>query len=165
MKVFLAKTTYYEHGRRGSKWFGGAPKFCPKIDLKVAWQINRFFCPKKGDLKKKKGPHSCCDGFSVQRSEYFSGQTCPNDINLPKILTQNRPKYMKLPKISTPYTNRGGPVPPGPPTSYAYDYEENLKLIVKVYYNSNITQRTSWIVHWDVPSLKKLLKRKKQSLL
>ena len=36
----------------------------------------------------------------------------------PKILTQNRPKYMKLPKIlpeiSTPNTNRGGQCPPPP---------------------------------------------------
>ena len=43
-------------------------------------------------------------------------------------------------------------------------YEENLKF-VKVNYNSNITQRMLWIVYWDVPSLKKLLKKKKQSLL
>ena len=34
-------------------------------------------------------------------------------------------------------------------------------------YDSNITQRMLWIriVYWDVPSLKKLLKKKKQSLL
>ena len=39
-------------------------------------------------------------------------------------------------------------------------YEENLKF-VKVNYNSNITQRMLWIVYWDVPSLKKLSKKKK----
>ena len=37
------------------------------------------------------------------------------DAKLPEILTQNRPKYLKLPKIlpeiSTPYTNRGGQCP------------------------------------------------------
>ena len=38
-------------------------------------------------------------------------------------------------------------------------YEENLKF-VKVNYNSNITQRMLWIIYWDVPSLKKLLKKK-----
>ena len=36
---------------------------------------------------------------------------------------------------------------------------ENLKF-VKVNYNNNITQRMLWIVYWDVPSLKKLLKKK-----
>ena len=40
-------------------------------------------------------------------------------MKLPEILTQNRPKYMKLPKIlpkiSTPYTNRGVGAPPPPP--------------------------------------------------
>ena len=73
--------------------------------------------------------HSCWEGFSVQHSEYFSGQTCPNDMNLPKILTQNRPKYMKspkiLPEISAPYTNRGSQCPPGPPTFYAYGPTQN----------------------------------------
>ena len=115
---------------------GGAPKFCPKNDLKVAWQINRFFCPTWGDLQKKKkkkgGLHSPWEGFSIQRWEYFTRQTCPNDMKLPKILMQycpknmklpeilmqNRPKYMKLPKILpeiwTPYTNRGGSAPPAP---------------------------------------------------
>ena len=39
-------------------------------------------------------------------------------------------------------------------------YEENLKF-VKVNYNSNTTQRMLWIVYWDVPSLNKLLKKKK----
>ena len=39
-------------------------------------------------------------------------------------------------------------------------YEENLKF-AKVNCNSNTTQRTLWIVYWDVPSLKKLLKEKK----
>ena len=39
-------------------------------------------------------------------------------------------------------------------------YEENLKF-VKVNHNSNITQRMLWIVYWDVPSLKKLLKKEK----
>ena len=34
-------------------------------------------------------------------------------------------------------------------------YKENLKF-VEVNYNSNITQRTLWIVYWDVPSLQKL---------
>ena len=33
------------------------------------------------------------------------------DAKLPEILTQNCPKYMKLPEISTPYTNRGGQCP------------------------------------------------------
>ena len=48
-------------------------------------------------------------------------------MKLYEILTQNRPKYMKLPEIWTPYTNRGGggggggeasafPAPPPPPT-------------------------------------------------
>ena len=78
--------------------------------------------------KKKKGLHSHWDGFSVQRLEYFPRQTCPNDMKLPKnmkspeILTQNRPKYIKLPKISTPYSNRGGgggQCPPAPPTPMA----------------------------------------------
>ena len=49
-------------------------------------------------------------------------------MKLPEILTQNRPKYMKLPKnlpeISIPYTNRGGGAVP-PPTSYAYDVNKN----------------------------------------
>ena len=40
-------------------------------------------------------------------------------MKLPEVLTQNRPKHMKLPKIlpeiATPYTNPGGPVPPWPP--------------------------------------------------
>ena len=35
----------------------------------------------------------------------------------PEILTQNRPKYMKLPEILTPYTNRGASAPP----TYAYE--------------------------------------------
>ena len=39
-------------------------------------------------------------------------------------------------------------------------YEENLKF-VKVSYNSNTTQRMLWIVYRDVPSLNKLLKKKK----
>ena len=43
----------------------------------------------------------------------------------PEILTQNRPKYMKLakilPEISTPYTNWEGPVPPGPPSPTPMD--------------------------------------------
>ena len=38
-------------------------------------------------------------------------------------------------------------------------YEENLKF-VKVNYNSNTTQPMLWIVYWDVPLLKKLLKKK-----
>ena len=42
--------------------------------------------------------------------------------------------------------------------------EENFKF-VKVNYKSNITQRMQWIVYWDVPSFKKLLKKKKQLLL
>ena len=91
--------------------------------------------------KKRKGLHSPWNGFSIQYSEYFPKQTCPNDMTLPKILTQycpkniklpeiltqNRPKYMKLPKILPeiwiPYTNRGSQCPPDPlPTSYAYDH-------------------------------------------
>ena len=39
-------------------------------------------------------------------------------------------------------------------------YEENLKF-VQVSYNSNTTQRMLWIVYRDVPSLNKLLKKKK----
>ena len=40
-------------------------------------------------------------------------------MKLSEILTQNRPKYMQLPKILpeiwTPYTNRGASAPPAPP--------------------------------------------------
>ena len=32
----------------------GAQIDFPKNDLKVAWQINRVFCPNKDDLQKKK---------------------------------------------------------------------------------------------------------------
>ena len=45
-------------------------------------------------------------------------------MKLPEILTQNRPKYIKspkiLPEIWTPYTNREGQCLPAPPTSYAH---------------------------------------------
>ena len=49
-------------------------------------------------------------------------QYCPKNMKLPEILTQNRPKYMKLPKILPeiwkPYSNRGAsaPLAPPPPT-------------------------------------------------
>ena len=36
-----------------------------------------------------------------------------------------------------------------------------LSFYAHVYYNSNITQRTSWIVYWDVPSLKKTFEKEK----
>ena len=50
----------------------GAPKFCPKIDLNVALQINRFFCPNKGDLQKKRS--------SLKLRQFF----CPNKGDLQK---------------------------------------------------------------------------------
>ena len=121
------------HGRKSSKWFGGAPKFCPKNELKVAWQINRFFCPTWGDLKKKKRSSLTLRRFLCPALGIFYLATCPNDMKLPKILTQycpknmkspkiltqNRPKFIKLskilPEIWTPYTNRGSQCPPGPP--------------------------------------------------
>ena len=62
------------HGRRSSKWFGEAPKFCPKNDLKVAWQIICFFCPKWGDLQQKK------KRSALKLSRFF----CPNCGDLQK---------------------------------------------------------------------------------
>ena len=74
-------------------------------------------------ISQKKGFHTCWDGFFVQRSEYFSGQTCLNDMNLPKILMQSSPKFWL--KIAQNVWNcskfrhltptGGGPVPFGPP--------------------------------------------------
>ena len=112
-------------------------------------QIEPVFLQICGDLQKKtkKVLHSHWDGFCVQRLEYFTRQTCPNDMKLPKILmqycpknmkspeilTQNRPKYMKLPKILpenwTPYTNRGGQCPPAPPPPTPVLLRYNVSLV------------------------------------
>ena len=117
---------------------GGYQSFAQKLTWKLPDQINRFFCPNKGDLQtKKKGLHSCWEGFFVQRSEYFSGQTCPNDMNLPKILTQNCPKFWRkiaqniwnCPKFRH-LTPTGGASAPRPPTSYAYDQHDYFYTII-----------------------------------
>ena len=81
--------------------------------------LRRFFCPALGIFKWKNDMNlpkiltqNCPKDM---KSPEILTQNCPKNMKSPKILTQNRPKYMKLPEISTPYTNRGGQCPPGPP--------------------------------------------------
>ena len=58
-------------------------------------------------------------------------------MNLPKILTQNCPKYEIAQNFARNFDTLhqpGRPVPPGPPTSYAYDGGRVEMLTNKIVY-------------------------------
>ena len=141
---------YYasRHGRRSSKWFGGAPNFFPKNDLRnFARKINwspEFFCLNKilslrlVDFsvqirvisKKKKFIVSIWSSFlsSMLISKKSVEQNCPKNMKLPKILTRDR--HLKI--------KRGNQCPPGFPTSYATIPAGFLKAAVT--YKGNFSQ-------------------------
>ena len=62
----LTKSCPCQHGRRSSKWFGGAPNFSPKNDL-MHWVLHEKsigFSVEIEVFSKKKGFHWNWDGFS-----------------------------------------------------------------------------------------------------
>ena len=72
---------FWDHGRRSSIWFGGAPNFCPKNDL-MHWVLHEKSIGfsvqiKKCSQKKKKGLHWNWDGFSPLVCPHKT-TICPN---------------------------------------------------------------------------------------
>ena len=120
---------------------------CPpkKRKKRSLLKFSRFFCTNCGDLQKnknkKKRSSITLRWFFCPALGIFNRQTCPNDMKLPKILTQYCPKNMKSPEISkqnrpknmklpwTPYTNPGGRCPP---TSYAYGHDNLSPYFLRV---------------------------------
>ena len=69
--------------------------------------------------KKKKGLHWNWAGLMNIKLPKILTQLAQKSTKLPKILMHYSPNNIKLPEISTLWNKAGGPVPPGPPTSYA----------------------------------------------
>ena len=107
------------HGRRSSKWFGGATNFCPKNDLMHGVSLSKLgqfysaqikvFSKKKKKKKKKKGLHRNWDGIlALVRPNIQT--ICPNTLTI-------CPNFRRF---STFWTEWGGDRPPCPPASYGY---------------------------------------------
>ena len=99
-----------QHGRRSSKWFGGAANFCPKNDLMHCVSLSklrRFFLP-----KLRSSPKTKKKVFTETETVFW--QWC---AQISRLFAQiNRP----FARIFDVLNRMGGDRPPCPPASYDY---------------------------------------------